>query len=87
MRGRKTILGFRWRPGRESSRAGTTVECLSRPHISGKKPTRPVFATSEAQTETGERQFEVPTRGKNKLPSHEMTLEEARIKRVAAHIR
>jgi hypothetical protein len=42
---------------------------------------------SEAQVETDEGLNEIPTRGKNKLPSHEKTLEEARIKRFVAHIR
>jgi len=41
---------------------------VSHGHTSvARKPRGPVFATSEAQTETGQPLFEVPAMGKNKL--------------------
>jgi len=52
----------------------------------GKKPGAPDFATAAAQTETDEELIEIPTKGKNKLPSCEKTLKEAQIKEFVAHI-
>ena len=53
----------------------------------GNKPGLSDFASSEAQTETDEELIEILTKGKNKLPSHKNTLEEAQIMRFVVHIR
>ena len=77
----------RRRPGRESSRSGTTVEYPSYPHARGQEARGARFRFAASTEKTDEEPIKMPTKDKNKLHSQEKALRESQIKDLVAYIR